>query len=136
MLAASHHLLIGDESALPAIETILESLPETARASVIAEVADVQEERPLGGKASGEIVWLHRRADNAANGSAIEAALRRIVPPAPDTRVYVACEATAMRRIRQLLIGELGLPRSQVVGRGYWKQGAVNHPDSDYGDEA
>ena len=41
-----------------------------------------------------------------------------------------------MRRIRQLLIDELELPRSQVVGRGYWKIGGVNHPDHDDGDDA
>ena len=41
-----------------------------------------------------------------------------------------------MRRIRQLLTGELSVARSQIVGRGYWKLDAVNHLDHDYGDDA
>jgi NADPH-dependent ferric siderophore reductase len=34
-----------------------------------------------------------------------------------------------------LLIDELGVERSRIVGRGYWKLGTVNHPDHDYGEE-
>ncbi|MDQ3270643.1 MAG: hypothetical protein M3Q12_00545 [Pseudomonadota bacterium] len=41
-----------------------------------------------------------------------------------------------MRRIRQQLVDELGVSRSQIVGRGYWKLDVVNHPDHDYGDDA
>ena len=38
-----------------------------------------------------------------------------------------------MRRIRQLLTGELGVARSQIAGRGDGEPIAVNHPDHDYG---
>ena len=41
-----------------------------------------------------------------------------------------------MRRLRLQLINELGVERSQIVGRGYWKLGTLNHPDHDYGDDA
>ncbi|MFZ2295193.1 MAG: SIP domain-containing protein, partial [Polaromonas sp.] len=63
-------------------------------------------------------------------------ALRLAGPPAAQARIYLACEAGAMRRIRQLLTDELGVDRSQIVGRGYWKLGNVNHPDHDYGEDA
>ena len=58
----------------------------------------------------------------------------RGVSPA-GARIYIACEAMAMRRLRHLLIDELGVPKAQVIGRGYWKLGEVNHPDHDYGDD-
>ena len=54
----------------------------------------------------------------------------------PDSKIYLACEAVAMRRIRQVLTGELGVDRKQIVGRGYWKLDAVNHPDHDYGEDS
>ena len=41
-----------------------------------------------------------------------------------------------MRRVRQVLIKELDVDRSQIIGRGYWKQGTVNHTDHDKGDDA
>jgi NADPH-dependent ferric siderophore reductase len=41
----------------------------------------------------------------------------------PNVRVWAAGEAAAMQRIRRHLFDERGLPRSQVVVRGYWKHG-------------
>ena len=133
--AAPLHWLIGDDSALPAIETILEALPEGSRAEVFAEVVDAGEERDLASRVPVQVHWLPRGADKQLAGSALEAALRAGAAPTAGTRVYIACEAMAMRRIRRLLIDELGVPKSQIIGRGYWKLGAINHPDHDYGEE-
>lgn len=133
--SAAQHWLIGDDSALPAFETVLAALPAFAAAQVLVEVVDAREERPLGGPVATEVRWLPRGPDNTAAGQALEAALRNLPPP-PQARIYLACEAAAMRRIRQLLVDELGVPRSQIVGRGYWKLGTVNHPDHDYGEDA
>ena len=135
-LDAPSHFLIGDDSALPAFETILSALPATAHARVLMEVVDGKEERPLQSHAKVEAEWVARGSDNTQAGTALEAALRQSGVPAAGTRIYLACEAAAMRRIRQLLIGELGVDRSLVVGRGYWKLGTVNHPDHDYGEDA
>ncbi|MES2687429.1 MAG: SIP domain-containing protein, partial [Pseudomonadota bacterium] len=71
-----------------------------------------------------------------AAGLPTEKALRALPPIAADTKIYLACEAAAMRRIRTLLTSELGVSRSQIVGRGYWKLDVTNHPDHDYGEEA
>ena len=134
-LDAPVHLLIGDDSALPAFETILATLPAGARAQVLVEVVDAAEERPLQSTAMVEARWVARGADNSKAGQALETALRQAGAPSADARIYLACEAAAMRRIRQVLIDELGVERSRIVGRGYWKLGTVNHPDHDYGED-
>ena len=41
----------------------------------------------------------------------------------PEARVWAAGEAAAMQRLRKHLFDQVGLPRSQAVVRGYWKQG-------------
>lgn len=133
---AAEHWLIGDDSALPAFETILARLPATARVRLLIEVADGAEARALAGPAQLSAEWVVRGADNRRAGLTLEQALRQAGPPPADCRIYLACEAAAMRRIRLLLTGELGVARGQIVGRGYWKLGAVNHPDHDYGDDA
>lgn len=133
---APEHVLMGDDSALPAFETILAALPPTARVRVLIEVADVAEQRTLPGPAQLEVQWLVRRPDNNQAGRALEVALRQAGPPTPAACIYLACEAAAMRRIRMLLTDELGVERSRIVGRGYWKLGTVNHPDHDYGEDA
>jgi NADPH-dependent ferric siderophore reductase len=134
-LDAPVHMLIGDDSALPAFETILAALPASAQAQVLVEVVDAAEERPLNSAAKMETRWIARGTDNTQAGTALEAALRKAGTLPADARIYLACEAAAMRRIRQLLIEELGVERSRIVGRGYWKLGTVNHPDHDYGED-
>lgn len=134
--AATQHLLIADDSALPAVETILAALPASARAQVLLEVISDAEQRPLHSAAQLDVTWLARGTDHRAAGQALEKALNAFAPIGPETRIYLACEAAAMRRIRQLLITSLGADRSQIIGRGYWKLDVVNHPDHDYGDDA
>lgn len=133
---ATQHLLIADDSALPAVETILAALPASASARVLLEVISAAEERPLHSAAQLEVTWLPRGSNHRAAGLPLEQALRSLPAIAADARIYLACEAAAMRRLRKLLTDELGIPRNQIVGRGYWKLDEVNHPDHDYGDDS
>ena len=132
---ADEHLLIGDASALPAFETILAALPPSARVRVLIEVADAAEERPLHSAAQLEVRWVVRGPDSQHPGQALDAALRQAAPPELQAcSIYLACEAGAMRRLRGLLTDTLGVAKSRIVGRGYWKLGTLNHPDHDYGE--
>jgi len=134
--SAAQHLLIADDSALPAVETILAALPASASVQVLLEVIDAAEERPLHSQSQLQVQWLARGSNNHAAGLPLENALRTLQTVPPEARIYLACEAAAMRRIRRLLIDELGASPSQIVARGYWKLDVVNHPDHDYGDDA
>ena len=128
---ADWYLIAGDESALPAIETILEDLPSGKPAYVIAEVGDASEERKL---LAASVTWLHQH-EEAEAGAALEQAVRDFEAPAGDGRVWVGCEADVMRSIRKHLLFEHGFERSQIHTHGYWKKGAANHPDHDVGQE-
>jgi NADPH-dependent ferric siderophore reductase len=127
------HLLIGDDSALPAFETILARLPASAHAHVLVEVVQADEQRRLPGRATITAEWVARGTDNTQAGTALETALRKAGPPPADARIYLACEAAAMRRIRLMLVNELGVDKANIIGRGYWKLETPNHPDHDYG---
>jgi NADPH-dependent ferric siderophore reductase len=132
---ADWFVLAGDDAALPAIETILDALPAEARVRVLLEVADKHEERPLSTAAQLEITWLHRGAGTQAD-AALEETVRTIQLPAGDGRIYVGCEAAAMRRIRKHLLEERGLDPAAIVTRGYWKVGAIDYTDHDYGTDS
>ena len=132
--ATAQHLLIADDSALPAIETILAALPASTTVHVLLEVINAAEERPLQSAATLTVQWLPRGTDNRAAGQPLLAALRAMPQIQPDSKIYLACEAAAMRSIRQLLTVELCIDRKQIIGRGYWKLDVVNHPDHDYGE--
>jgi NADPH-dependent ferric siderophore reductase len=74
-----------------------------------------------------DVRWLVLRDE--IPGSALLAEFATFDWPAGDGRVYVACEAIAMRRIRGTIRERSGLDRERIVTRGYWKLGDVNHPD-------
>jgi NADPH-dependent ferric siderophore reductase len=128
---ADWFVLAGDDAALPAIETILDALPADARVHALLEVADEHEERPLATTAQLDITWLHRGAHPA--DTALEQAVRAMQLPAGNGRIYIGCEAAAMRRIRKHLLQERGLDPATIVTRGYWKLDAVDYTDHDYG---
>ncbi|MEJ0037004.1 MAG: siderophore-interacting protein [Gammaproteobacteria bacterium] len=133
---AQWFLLVGDDSAIPAIATILESLPASAVARVFIEVVDRDDEIEIPAHPHTTITWLHRGPDARHAGGPLEASLRNYDMPAGSGRVYVACESGAMRRIRSLLLTDKTISREHLVSRGYWKLGAVDHPDGDYGQDS
>jgi NADPH-dependent ferric siderophore reductase len=126
-------LLAGDESALPAIATILEVVPATVRTQVLLEVNDAADEFAIAApRANLTLQWLHRLG---TAGAELMAAVAGFEAPEGTGNVYVACEADAMRRIRRHLLVERALPREWVTTRGYWKHGATDYPDRDYGED-
>lgn len=132
---AAWYAIAGDGAALPAIETLLEAIPPTIPVSVFVEVPDSGEERPLPAAERADVRWLLRGDDAQRAGMPLLQALQQFAWPAGDGRLYVGCEAAAMRRIRQLALETSGLDRTRVVTRGYWRIGEVNHPDHDYGED-
>lgn len=130
--AAAWHLVAGDACAVPAMSMVLEALPDTARAIVIAEVDGASEERPWVSPAQVQKWWV--RAGEVP-GEALETAVRSIELPEGAGQVFLACESGIMRRIRQHLIEARGLAPASLHTRGYWKAGIVNYPDHDYGQD-
>jgi NADPH-dependent ferric siderophore reductase len=130
---ADRFVIAGDHAALPAITTVLDSLPAGATADVYVEVEDEGEALELSSSASIKVAWLEA-AHDAQSGAAILAALEKASLP-EGVRIFVACEASAMRDIRKHLLYDRGLPKEHIHTHGYWKRGEANHPDHDLGDE-
>ncbi len=125
--------IAGDESALPAIGTLLDALNAEATAEVHLEVADSDDETPLFSAAQAHVVWHHRGGAHSWGDKLHEAADAASL--ADDTGVWIAGEATAIRRIRKRLV-EAGVAAASMVTRGYWRLGEADHPDGDYGEDA
>jgi len=132
-LTSGPWVIAGDESAIPAIGTLLDALPFDATAEVYVEIEDCAGQIDLDGRASAKITWLVRSVGDEP-GAALHDALRAATIT-DATRVWVACEAVAVRRIRRLVLerGEVG--PSGLVTRGYWRAGEANHPDHDHGED-
>lgn len=130
----TERFVIGaDHAGLPAVTTLIAALPATAKADVYIEVEDESEAIELSSPATIDVHWLPAGHENEP-GSALLTALTGAVIPT-DARVFVACEAGAMREIRKHLLYGRGLRKEQVHTHGYWKRGEANHPDHDLGDD-
>ncbi|MGW3232163.1 siderophore-interacting protein [Kitasatospora sp. NPDC001095] len=117
--AADWVLLAGDETALPALATLVGALPEGVRAYAWIEVADRAERQELASRAELEVVWLYR--DGAAPGAALAEAFLGGVLPAGEPFVWLAGEAGAVRAIRRHLVEREGVQKENIDFTGYWR---------------
>jgi NADPH-dependent ferric siderophore reductase len=114
------HLLIGDDSALPAIARRLEELPRGVRAMVVAEVAGSDAEIDFESQADVDVIWCHRGAAGA--GLATTLAGLPSFPPG-EGFAWAAAEASIVRQLRLHLITVRGLHKSRIRAAAYWKRG-------------
>jgi NADPH-dependent ferric siderophore reductase len=122
------YVLAGDESALPAISTLLPALPPDASVTVLAEVAHTDAQVDLPSHPGADVHW-HVRAADATPGDALVAAVRE-TEISPEARVWAAGEAASMQRIRKHLADDRDHPRAQCTVRGYWKHGRAGDDES------
>jgi NADPH-dependent ferric siderophore reductase len=116
---ADWHLLVGDESALPAIACSLEALPEGAEAYAFVEVAGPEEEQKIDSDV--EVVWLHR--GDRPVGAALVEAVRALQFPEGRVHAFVHGEAAFVKELRRLLRVERQIPREDLSISGYWRLG-------------
>jgi NADPH-dependent ferric siderophore reductase len=113
--AADWILLAGDETALPAIGSIIESLPESARAIAYIEVRDAAEEQRFETRGEVTVHWLHR-----GEISLVEA-VRNAQFPSGEVFAWLAGESGAVRALRRHLVNERGVDKRSIDFAGYWR---------------
>lgn len=116
------HLLIGDETALPAIGRRLEELPPGARAMVLVAVDSPAEKLQLHTRADATVHWLFRNPTHG--GHALADAVARLCFTQTDIFAWVAAEAEEVRVIRELLSTRHGIDAQRLKASGYWQKDA------------
>lgn len=116
-----HYVLIGDETALPAIGRWLDDMPAGARVRVAAEIPESADRQPLGSQAHYEVTWLERQGADAASSELLEVALRELAELPGDTFYWIAAESRRARSMRKYLVEERGVPKEWIRATGYWK---------------
>ncbi|MFS2201806.1 siderophore-interacting protein [Pseudomonas sp. Pseusp3] len=111
------YLLIGDETALPAIARRLEGLAANRRALVIVEVENGKEQQVLQSAAEINVLWVLREGGK----DHLLSTVRQIQVPAGSLYAWVATESKVSRQIRRVLLDEHGLDEQFVKAVGYWR---------------
>ncbi|WCM93095.1 siderophore-interacting protein [Acidovorax sp. NCPPB 2350] len=124
-LAFDGHVLIGDDTALPAIARRLEELPAGAPALAVIEVDGPADEQPLPTQAAARIHWVHRQGGAPGEPARLLEALRALELPAGDVHAWVGCETSVAKAVRTHLVGERGVFPKWIKASGYWRRGSA-----------
>jgi NADPH-dependent ferric siderophore reductase len=120
---ADWHLLVGDESALPAIAASVEQMPSGVPVTVLVEVEDDTEEQSLRSPGLLDVSWVHRATSARPPGSGLAEAVRASTWREGEVHAFVHGEAALVKEVRRHLRFERGVPRERLSASGYWRRG-------------
>lgn len=108
------YLLIGDAASIPAINSILATLPADTPAEVVLEAHTADDELiPITQHPRSNVRWVPRRGETSL-AEAIEAR------DWSDWYVWTAPESGSLKHLRARLRDEFGFPKSEVHAQAYW----------------
>ncbi|WP_052597027.1 siderophore-interacting protein [Luteipulveratus mongoliensis] len=146
-------LIVGDESAGPAVASILEGLSERARGLVCLEVGSADDVLDLRGPDGVRITWCVRGDERGQHQRAVvrewldshpavgrdeggettvladgqDSAYWEVTTDrgddVPPLSAWIAGESSAVKSMRRMLVGEYDVPKSAVAFMGYWREG-------------
>ncbi|MFF8104349.1 siderophore-interacting protein [Streptomyces sp. NPDC016640] len=123
---AEAQLLVGDETALPALLSILDGRPPSLTTEVYLEVATAADIRSVEAPAGVRVHWFSRDGhddEDLRPGALVLDAVRRA--PLPPGRFYtwVAGESRLATTVRRHLVNDRGVPKRDISFFGYWRLG-------------
>lgn len=117
-------LLLGDETALPAMARIAEALPATSRAKVFAEVESIEDHYQFPETDNVDVHYLYRckqpEGTTGALAEALSEAINRRKEELPF--IWAGCEFSDYLTIRRLVREELNLQRNKYSVVAYWRR--------------
>ncbi|MEU3627079.1 NADPH-dependent ferric siderophore reductase [Amycolatopsis coloradensis] len=114
-------LLVGDETAIPAIGAIVEALPAGTRAVVYVEIGDREDRQVFETPGTVELHWVVRGSRDV--GSAVLEAVRKAELPGGTPYAWISGEANMVKLVRRHLVRERGVDKRAICFTGYWRQG-------------
>lgn len=118
---AAWHLLVGDESALPAIAASLEAVPAGRRAVVRLVCDGPDHEVELACPGDLDLAWLHRTG-SPGDVELLAHAIAELEFPAGRVHAFVHGEADEIREIRRHLLVDRGVSRADMSCSPYWRR--------------
>ena len=109
------YLLIGDETALPAIARRLEELPTGRKVLAVIEIADAAEQQALQSAAELEVIWVLRGQVDLLD------TVRTLTLPSGALYTFVAMETKLSRQVRRVLLDTHKVDEAFLKAVGYWR---------------
>lgn len=119
-------LLIGDETALPAMGRWVGEMPASARVQTLAAVPGAEDRQVWTSAARLKTHWVHRPESAAADPEPLLTAVRGMVLPEGRGFIWIAAEAQVARALREHFALDRGHPRPWIKAAGYWTRGVAD----------
>jgi NADPH-dependent ferric siderophore reductase len=119
-------LLIGDETALPAIGRFLEELPAGTRVTTVIAVTGPEEEQRFDTRAAHRSIWVHRPADQAYDSEPLLGELKTLRREAGDGFVWIAAETRVSSALKSFLLDVWQHNPDWFKAKGYWTAGKAS----------
>jgi NADPH-dependent ferric siderophore reductase len=123
------YLLVGDETALPAIGRRIEEAPAGVRIISVIAVTGPEERQAFETKAEHDAIWVYRPAALADGPGVMLAALAEFQFPAGEGFIWIAAEAKVAKVLRQEIETSRGHLRQWMKASGYWTKGVADAAD-------
>ncbi|MGV3573876.1 MAG: siderophore-interacting protein [Devosia sp.] len=120
------YLLVGDETALPAIGRRIEELPENAVVVAVVEVDSAAEEQTFETRADLDLIYVHRNGAPAGSTTLLLDKVKTLDLPKGDAYAYIAGESGMSKSVRQHLTETRGFNPEWVKAAGYWLTGTAD----------
>jgi NADPH-dependent ferric siderophore reductase len=123
------YLLVGDETALPAIGRRIEELPEGATVLAFIEVENAAEEQRFATRADLTLTYVHRNGAPAGTTTLLQETVAAATFPQGVAYAYLAGEVNMSKAVRADLEGR-GFDPGYIKAAGYWHRGVADaHED-------
>ncbi len=109
------YLLIGDETALPAIGRRLEELPAGRKVLAVIEIENAAEQQTLRSAADVDVIWVVRGQDNLLQ------TVQNLTLPGGTLYSFVATETKLSRQLRRVLLDTHKVNEEFLKAVGYWR---------------
>ncbi|WP_072690652.1 siderophore-interacting protein [Rhodococcus marinonascens] len=124
---AEWQLLVGDESALPAMAGIMNSARRDLRAEVFIEIPDADDAQDVRVGDGVNVHWLIRGDATARPGALALHTVMEAELPAGPSYTFVAGESGLATALRRHLVSDRGVPKSDIAFTGYWRHGHASY---------
>lgn len=118
------YLLIGDETAIPAIARRVESLGEGVRVVTIIAVHDSTEIQHFSTRAAWQALWCKRGVPTEEDAARLQTIAASVPKLDGDGFIWIGGEVSVARRLRAYFV-ERGHPPDWMHVAGYWRLGTA-----------
>jgi NADPH-dependent ferric siderophore reductase len=121
-LDADWSLLVGDESALPAVVGVLRDMPRESRGHALIELADPADRQDVDAPEGMVVHWIVRRPGSAIGADALDH-LRELPFAEGSVAAFAVGESKLATGARRHLVNDRGVPKANITFCGYWRAG-------------